>query len=205
MYGRSIQVPSQGEFDALKSDVTNLREQLAGIAGFSQWAKILSDPKNCAKRAEELSALTVQAIEHITAAEQKDSAIDKKIDAQAALFAKERLELEDQWKQFTEWKSSQESRIASEAGKVPALENTIAAAIAMILSESGVRPHPLQGPPDLLDLLRQMFGQKDAHFGEDKTERQTDLTLETEPLEHASRAATVRQSRRPPRLTRHDA
>jgi hypothetical protein len=153
------------------------------------------DAKNVRDRLASWKAEKEGAERKIAELAQKEEAIEKRISEQAAAFAKERSKLDEEWDTFKAWKASQEAKIASEAGKVPALQATIAAAVSMILSESGVRPHPLQGPPDLLSLLRELFSGKDVHFGEDTAKREADLTLETEPLEHATAVATVRRSK----------
>jgi hypothetical protein len=153
------------------------------------------DAKNVRDRLASWKAEKEGAERKIAELAHKEAAIEKRIAEQAAAFVKERSKLDEEWASFKEWKFSQEARIASEASKVPALEATIASATATILNESGLRPHALQGGPDLLSLLRELFSGKDVHFGEDKSGRDPDVSFEAEPLEHATAVATVRRSK----------
>jgi hypothetical protein len=152
------------------------------------------DSKAVMERLKSWEAEKAAADQKMAALAQKEAAVDKKVAEQATAFAKEKIELEDEWQQFEEWKSAEEARIAAAAGKVPALENIISCAIQMILSESGVRQHPLAGPPDLISLLQGLLGGKGAHSA-DTTDRQ-DVSFEpAETLEHAPAAASLRRSK----------
>jgi hypothetical protein len=204
MYRETIRVPDMDQFNALAADV-------AGMKAALDFMKFFSDPKGSAKRAEELIGLTTQAIEAKAAVEkaladleERKAAADRyenRVNDMAVELWQQKCAADEARKQLL---SIHESIV----GRENALKRQLASyAAAGIIEHDGGMSQDL---PTFGELSAAILGKldpdsTDVHYGTDDTGRQDDTVFETERLPDASAVATVRQSRRPPRLTRHDA
>jgi hypothetical protein len=155
------------------SETAGLAAELGELEKLQNFVKLILDAKACAKRCEELSALTMQAIEAKAAAEQAEASLAAAKAEQEAAFAAREQEFQEQ-----------AERLRAREYALVVSRETVFAALAEMRTLDGQMRRSVMNYAGMLDsfnerlselpswqsLHRDLFGSPDPHYGEHKSE-----------------------------------
>jgi hypothetical protein len=184
------QDPAQEQVEGLASDVAGLKAQIAGLRSLEHWLALATNPKAVSKHVDELTALTVQAIEAKAAAEKAQADLaerkakldryEERVDARAVeLYTRQCAHDE---KQSLLLKISADIRESGDRFK------------REIIRYAGMVTHDLSDLPDWSALAADVLGVRDAHFSDEQVARDASVSMKIEPVSSASKEATITRS-----------
>jgi hypothetical protein len=161
---------TEDQIETVKNDVAGLRRQLRDLASVSDWVRFVSDQKHCARRADELTALTVQAIEAKTAAEQAEASLASARAEQEAAQATRDQENRDFYAKGLEKYRDADEKLDLARELYRRMGQMEAQMVRAILSHGNLLSgfnEQLQSLPDLKSALALLGAPKDAHYDDD--------------------------------------
>jgi hypothetical protein len=183
-YQETIEVPSMDELNALASDVAALKAQLGAFQNLQGWLAFITDAKACGKRADELKALTVQAIEALATLEAgKTEWATARSAQEAELAARARavVDREDAVQIREESVTEREARIGEASALVERQTDLLK---SRLMNFAGIVQHPLQDDFSFEVVVNMLRGARDVHYDSDQSTpraRDHDMTDTQEP------------------------
>jgi hypothetical protein len=157
------------DFTELVSDVAGMRMHLQGLASTSAWIRLVTDGKACDRRAQELTALTVQTIEAKAAAEHAEASLAGAKAAQEAEFAKREEELRALSERLRQREYALVTSRETVFGALHEMQHLDEQMRRAVMNYGGILAgfnSAIQTLPNWESLSRELLGKSDAHHNE---------------------------------------
>jgi hypothetical protein len=175
--------------------------ELTELGLLQKFICLILDAKACAKRCEELTALTVQAIEAKAAAEQAEASLVAAKAEQEAVLAQQRQDNDTQSERLREREYAlviSRDTVFAALGEMRTLDGQMKRALLNYAGMLDGFNERIQSLPSWESLHRDLLGSPDPHYGEHKSEHGRDgdfgSMTETERVPEASPEATITRS-----------